>query len=58
MTDWGNAKRSFDAAEARAQGNHRMSETPASLQSSTGKLPDHFADVVKQVYGTNIKVSD
>ena len=45
-------------AEARAQDNHRLSETPESLQSSTGKLPDHLADVVRQVYGTNLQVSD
>ncbi len=43
-------------AEARAQGNHRISETPESLQSSTGKLPDHLADVVRQVYGTHLQV--
>ena len=42
-------------AEARAQGNHRLSETPESLRSSTGKLPDHLADVVRQVYGTNLQ---
>lgn len=45
-------------AEARAQGNHRLSETPESLQSSTGKLPDHLADVVRQVYGTNLQVRE
>lgn len=45
-------------AEARAQGNHRLSETPESLRSSTGKLPDHLADVVRQVYGTKLQVSD
>ena len=43
-------------AEARTQGNHRISETPESLQSSTGKLPDHLADVVRQVYGTHLQV--
>ena len=45
-------------AEARAQGNHRLSETPESLQSSTGKLPDHLADVVRQVYGTHLQVRE
>ena len=44
-------------AEARAQDNHRLSETPESLKSSTGKLPDHLADVVRQVYGTNLQAS-
>ncbi len=43
-------------AEARAQGSHRLSETPESLQSSTGKLPDNLADVVRQVYGTHLQV--
>lgn len=45
-------------AEARAQGNHRLSETPESLKFSTGKLPDHLADVVRQVYGTNLQVRE
>ncbi len=45
-------------AEARAQGNLRLSETPESLQSSTGQLPDNLADVVRQVYGTSLQVRE
>ncbi len=45
-------------AQARAKDNHHPSEGGQPLESPTGDIPDNLADIVRQVYGTNLQISD
>ena len=42
-------------AEARVLENYRLKDATASESPPTGELPDHFAELVRQVYGTNFQ---
>jgi hypothetical protein len=42
-------------AEARLRDNHRPQEAARDVTAADGELPSRFADVVRQVYGTNFQ---
>lgn len=45
-------------AEARLRDNHRPKEPTESTPPPTGELPERFADMVRQVYGTNLQTAE
>ncbi|MHC4697715.1 MAG: hypothetical protein ACYTFA_13335 [Planctomycetota bacterium] len=45
-------------AEERARDHDRSSESRDSAAQPTGPLPENFADIVRQVYGTNFHAPD